>query len=469
MSKKGFPPANPFTKKLKYVIMPFVEINVPKWLMKLAIANDEPLYLVGGYVRNALGGLPPSDIDIAGRKMPSELKLPHGFFLATTYKRMGTALIKCHYVPGGEVEYTPFRTEVYAEGGGHTPVSVSFDADISEDAKRRDFTVNSIYYDMTNDRIIDFFDGIGDLKRRVMRAYDPERVFSSDGLRLMRLVRIAAETGFGIDTETAEAAKRYAPLLKDITSNRKRDELIKILHADEAYGIEDAHYRGLTLLRDYGFLPYIVPELAGLDGLKQPSAYHKYDALEHTFRVVRYSPPEIRLAALFHDIGKAEAVKRTGKMHGHEIIGAEMIPGILGENGLKFPKKETDRVQRLVRWHMFDKDRRTRGGKMLLFVAHNSDIINELSALMDADAMGKGTGDAEPNRIKEFYNKLIESGGPLTVHDLRINGADMRELGYEGVEISRKLDELFSACVLDPSLNRHKKLMKLAQKDSAKV
>lgn len=441
-----------------------MQINVPKWLKKFAEANDEPLYLVGGYVRNVLGGLPPSDIDIAGRKMSSELVLPRGFFAATTYKRMGTALIKCRYMPDVEVEYTPFRTEVYEEGGSHTPIDVSFDADISEDAKRRDFTVNSIYYDIKNDRIIDYFDGIGDINRRIMRAYDPERVFSSDGLRLMRLVRIAAETGFGIDEETARVAKSKAHLLRDITPNRKRDELVKILYADEAYGIEDAHYRGLTLLRDYGFLPYVVPELADLDGLVQPSAYHKYDALEHTFRVVRNAPSEIRLAALFHDIGKAEAVRRTGKMHDHERIGAEMIPDILGEKGLKFPKKEVEKVQRLVRWHMYDKDRQTRRGKMLLFVARNSDITEELSALMTADSAGKGMGEAEPNRIKEFYDQLVQSGAPLGLRDLRVNGADMRELGYEDEQISRKLEELFTACVLDPSLNRHKKLMKMAEK-----
>lgn len=442
-----------------------MNIGIPKWLRKFFEANDEPLYLVGGYVRNALGGLPPSDVDVAGRILPESLVLPHGFFLATTYKRMGTALVKCRYIPEAEVEYTPFRREVYAPGGSHTPVDVSFDADIEEDAKRRDFTVNSIYYDVKNNEIIDFFDGLGDLRRRVLRAYDPEKVFASDGLRLMRLVRIAAETGFGIERETEETAKRNAHLLADVTPNRKRDELLKILHADEAYGVDDAHYRGLSLLRDFGFLPYVSPELAALDGLPQPAAYHKFDALEHSFRVVRHAPSEVRLAALFHDVGKAEAVKRTGKMAGHEKIGADMTERILGEEGMRLPRKESERVVRLVRWHMADKDRQTRRNKMLLFVAHNYDIVDDLSALMRADALGKGMADDPPtDRLHEFAEELKESGAPLRLCDLRINGVDLQTLGYKGNAIKKKLEELFDACVLNPALNRHKTLMKLAKK-----
>ena len=286
-------------------------IHIPEWLEKFAEANETPLYLVGGYVRNALGGLPPSDVDITGKAMPEKLVLPRGFFFATTYRRMGTALIKHRFRQDVEIEYTPFRTEKYAEGGGHTPVSVKFDAELEEDALRRDFTVNSIYYDIRNKKIIDPFGGAEDISKRLIRAYDPDKVFASDGLRLMRLVRIAAETGFGIERATADAAKRRAEFLGDITPNRKRDELLKILKADLAYGVDDAHYRGLKLLRDFGFLEYILPELAALDGLAQPGGHHKFDALEHTFRVVRASPPEIRLAALFHDIGKAEAVRRS--------------------------------------------------------------------------------------------------------------------------------------------------------------
>ncbi|MBQ7227602.1 MAG: CCA tRNA nucleotidyltransferase, partial [Clostridia bacterium] len=231
-----------------------MQIEVPKWLKEIAEHNETPLYLVGGYVRNALCGLPPSDVDVAGKAMPEELNLPKGFFYATRYKRMGTALVKHRYIPRLEAEYTPFRTEEYAPGGGHTPTVVRFDADIKEDASRRDFTVNSIYYDIKNDEIIDFFGGVEDAKNKILRAHNPEKVFASDGLRLLRLIRIAAETGFEIDPETARVAKASAHMLADITMNRKSSELFKILFADLAYDVEDAHYRGLTLLRDYGFL-----------------------------------------------------------------------------------------------------------------------------------------------------------------------------------------------------------------------
>lgn len=446
-----------------------MEIYVPEWLEKFAEANESPLYLVGGYVRNMLGGLPPSDVDVAGNIMPEKLVLPRGFFFATTYRRMGTALIKHRFRPNIEMEYTPFRTEEYAPGGGHTPISVRFNAKLEEDARRRDFTVNSIYYDIKSKRIIDFFGGREDIAKRLIRAYDPEQVFASDGLRLMRLVRIAAETGFGIERATAETAMRRAAFLSDITPNRKRDELIKILNADLAYGVEDAHYRGLKLLRDFGFLPYILPELAELDGLAQPCNYHKYDALEHTFRVVRESPPEIRLAALLHDIGKAEAVKRNGRMHNHEIYGAEIARRIMGADGLRLPNKVVQKTERLVRWHMYDGDGKTGKGKMLLFAAHNSDIIDELVALMEADRAGKGVpSDAPPVRLKNFYEKLVESGAPVNLNKMKINGADLLSLGYEGTRVKEKLSELFDMCVLSPELNKHKKLMKLAEKDENK-
>lgn len=441
-----------------------MDIFVPDWLEKFAEVNESPIYIVGGYVRNILGGLPPSDIDIAGRPLPDGLKLPRGWFFATTYRRMGTALIKCRYRSDIELEYTPFRTEKYAPGGGHVPVSVSFDADLESDAERRDFTVNSIYYDIRSHRLVDPFGGAEDIKKRIMRAVDPERVFSSDGLRLMRLVRIAAETGFGIERATADEAMKRAPLLADITPNRKRDELLKILMADTVYGVEDAHYRGLKLLREYGFLQYVIPELAELGTIAQPSEHHKYDALEHTFRVVRVCPPELRLAALMHDIGKTEAVRRTGRMVNHDVYGEEMTRRILGE--MKFPVKTADRVARLVRWHMYDKDAKTRSGKMLVFTARNADIIDDLETLIRADRAGRGTDEpAPPVRFSEFRKKLTEIGAPLSIGKLKINGADLMTLGYEGADVRAKLEELFDMCVLTPELNKHKKLMKLARRE----
>ena len=147
-----------------------MKINVPKWLYEIAEINSQPLYLVGGYVRNALCGLPPSDVDVAGVAMPEDLILPKGYYFATTYKRMGTALIKHRYLHGAEAEYTPFRTEEYSPGGAHTPTKVCFNASVEEDARRRDFTVNSIYYDIKKDEIIDFFGGVEDAKNTKFSA-----------------------------------------------------------------------------------------------------------------------------------------------------------------------------------------------------------------------------------------------------------------------------------------------------------
>ena len=184
-----------------------------------------PIYLVGGAVRNQLLGLPFSDVDICGELSPERIaEATVGLFTVRDVNpRVGTVKL----VRGEDCfEYTAFRRDSYPlKSGQHAPAEVTFVSTPEEDAFRRDFTVNAIYKRVSDGKIIDPTGGLADLKlRRLRTTREPNAVFSEDGLRLLRLVRLAAELGFEIEEGTLAAAKEYSHLLSDITVERKREE-----------------------------------------------------------------------------------------------------------------------------------------------------------------------------------------------------------------------------------------------------
>lgn len=227
-------------------------------LIKLSnefLKEESRLYVVGGYVRNYLLGLPLSDIDVCGALNFEKVKAiceKLGFECKEINKRLGTLLI----VVGEEkYEYTPFRTENYVLGK-HSPESVEWTDDIKVDARRRDFTCNALYYDIANDDILDFYDGIEDIINKSLKAIEtPEWVFSSDGLRILRLVRFACSLGFEIDRKTFKVARKMLYQLKYISGERKTAELKEIFNAHIKYSREDI---SLKLLNKFNIYPYII-------------------------------------------------------------------------------------------------------------------------------------------------------------------------------------------------------------------
>lgn len=425
------------------------KIEVPPFLRKIACEAKCPIYVVGGYIRNSLLGLPKSDIDICGSFLPNELNIDAE--VIPVNKRLGTAII----TNGVEsYEYTPFRCESYGAGGMHSPNNVAFGVSIEVDAKRRDFTAGSVYYDVVADEFIDPFNGLQDIKNKQLRSANPEFTLNDDGLRLMRLVRIAAETGFDIEKETFDTAVRCADRLRDISVERKRQELDKILTADVKYGIKDAHYRGVELLKQLGLWKYIIKEVADMDGMEQNPKYHKYDCLEHSLMAVKYAPPDVRLAALLHDIGKPVCMKRDGNTYAHASVGASMIKSILGQNGLKYSNEIVNETAELVRWHMYDMCGQTKINKLKVFIAERFEIIPRLVELIIAD--GKATGMREvllPHRFTIVYENLLKDNAPIKITDLKISGNDVVAAGFRGKEIYEKLYSLWKECLFNPSLN----------------
>lgn len=440
-----------------------MNLEISNNLKELVENAGAPVYIVGGYVRNAFSNLGKTDIDLSGPLIASALNLPKGAKVRMVNFRLGTSIIS---YKDEEYEYTPFRVEKYAPGGGHTPTEIAFTTDLVADARRRDFTANSIYYEINTGKVIDLFGGIADIERGVLRAYNPEAIFASDGLRILRLVRIAAETGFKLDGETAKVAMARSEYLSDISPERKAIELNRILAADTKYNIAGAHYRGLKLLQKFKILKYLIPQLEDCDKVAQNPQYHKYDVLEHTFQTVKFAPPEVRLAALFHDIGKPYCINLYNNMHGHEKISANVVKDALGQNGLKYSASVIDEVSRLCLYHMYDMDAKTSDSKIRLFIANNLDIIDKLVKLIKADKLATGMISEvdEEHRFTKVKGELLSDGTPISIADLKIDGNTLIELGFVGAQIGDELEELWRECVFIPALNREDWLVSHAKR-----
>ena len=215
-----------------------MKLEISATLKKLAEFFPDGLFVVGGYVRNSLLKIELDDIDLAGAVPPTDLlKLleKSGFNVKIKSKTLGTAII---FSGDERFEYSCFRRETYGEGGEHSPVEVEFVKEIEEDAKRRDFTINAIYYDIKKDEFIDFYHGLDDIKNRLLRTVEtPEYVLSKDGVRILRLFRLQSELGFKIEKETLRAAIKYSGNVRAISNERRVGEFVRILHSGQKYKI----------------------------------------------------------------------------------------------------------------------------------------------------------------------------------------------------------------------------------------
>ena len=419
---------------------------------------ERPLYAVGGCVRDEILGREVFDIDLTSACLQEEAEKyakAAGMRVLLGSKRLGTVMIK------GEksYEYTPFRVDSYPAGSGvHKPASVRFTEDIEEDARRRDFTVNALYYDILRGDTLDLLGGKADLDARLLRAVDePRRVLGEDGLRIMRLYRFVAVLGFSAEEKTAAAAREMSGLLGDIAPERIRVELDKLLAGEHAA-------EGLRGLIGCGAMRVIMPEFCENIGVKQDPAFHMYDVDEHILRTVEYAPPRLRLAALLHDIGKGRCVREEGNMYRHAQVSAQMAEEIMTR--LRYSKEQTRRTVRLVAAHMTDMRGDMRESKLRRFVAKNADIIDDLTELIIADARAAcGNADREKClRIARLRDKMQKEGVPFGVGELAINGNDVMAFGYKGEEIGKVLNELFDLCLRGEKKNERKILLDILEK-----
>ena len=358
-----------------------------------------------------------------------------------------------------EIEVTPYRIDEQYSDKRH-PDRIRWAETIEEDLARRDFTINAIAAEPKNGKLnlIDPFLGQEDLKKRIIRAVGkPVDRFSEDALRMMRAVRFATTLGFKIEEKTIQAIKKNAPWLQAISKERIRDEFLKIIMSERAA-------EGVEILRKVGLLKYIIPELE--EGYKvSQNKHHIYDCYEHSLRSLEYAAKRnfnkyVRLAALFHDIGKPRAKRGEGPnstFYNHEIIGAKMTAQIL--NRLRFPKKDIEKIVKLVRYHLFYYNVGEVGEASVRRLVRRVGIENmeELLQVRMADRIGSGVPKAEPYKLRHLRYVIEKvSRDPISVKMLKVNGEDvMKILNIKpGPKIGWLLDILLGYVLVDPKKNK---------------
>jgi len=449
---------------------------------KILEKADFEAYLVGGCVRDLLLGKKPKDWDITTNADPEQIL---GLFEHSFYENeFGTVGI----VSGEEqdqtlkiIEITPYRLESNYSDNRH-PDSVSFSDKLEDDLKRRDFTINALAFSISKNELVDLYKGQKDLKdKTILTVGRPEDRFNEDALRLLRAVRFATELNFEITSEIEEVIKKQARNLSKISTERIRDEFVKIL-------MSDSPMNGLILSQKLGLLHHIIPELEKGLGEGQKGS-HIYTIWEHNLRALQHSadknwPLNIRLSALLHDIAKPHT-KRWNKekgeftFYGHDVVGEKVSREILER--LRFPSQTIDVVTRLVRNHLFfsDIDQITLSAVRRIIKNVGPENVWDLMKLRACDRIGMGRPKENPYRLRK-YKAMIEEAmkDPVSVKMLKIDGNRIMKVTYEtpGPKIGFVLNALMEEVLDNPKLNtakyleeQTKKLIKLPIEELKKI
>lgn len=439
--------------------------------------NNFLAYIVGGCVRDILMQKEPKDWDIATSAEPEQIQkifknsfYENEFFTVSVLTNSKKENLRI-------VEVTTFRTEGVYRDKRH-PSKIEKAKNIEEDLKRRDFTINAIAIDIIKKiieengnilcevKFIDPLGGLSDIENKIIKTVgNPEERFEEDALRLMRAIRFLVTLGedWLIENRTSEAIIKLSYLIKYVSKERLRDELIRII-------MEDKTGLGIEYLRIYGLLQYIIPESLEGYGVSQ-NKHHIYDVYTHSIKSLQYAISqkfslEVRLAALLHDIAKPRVKKGEGPdatFYNHDIVSARMAENILRR--LKFPKKVIEKVSKLIRYHMFyyNVGEVTPSSIRRLLRAVGKENINELIQLRIADRIGSGCPKAEPYKLRHF-KYLVEkvSQDAITTSMLKIDGNDvMKILNISpGPKVGWILNILLAEVIEDPQKNNKEYLTK---------
>lgn len=382
-----------------------------KFIGDHAAAIGMPAYLVGGYVRDKLIGRKTEDLDVVcvgsgiqlAESVAADLRPePH----VSVFRRFGTAMF--HY-KGREVEFVGARKESYREDSRKPAVE---EGTLEDDQFRRDFTINTLAISLNPENfgeLLDPFDGITHLsEKRIITPLEPGKTFSDDPLRMLRAIRFATQLGFEIDEETFSGIKRYKDRIKIISFERISQELNKIILADKPS-------IGFKLIFEAGLLPYIFPEMQALHGVEvqkgmahKDNFFHTLDVLDNLAR--NSNDLWLRWAAILHDIAKPPTKKFEDGIgwtfHGHDALGAAMVPRIFRKMKLPLDSKMKF-VQKMVRLHLrpisLTKETITDSAvRRLLFDA--GEDIESLMQLCEADITSKNP--KKVSRYLENYSLL---------------------------------------------------------------
>ena len=469
------------------------KIKLPPLLIdfgKIFTAAGFKAYLVGGAVRDMFMKKPAHDWDVATNATPQDVIKLFKFVVPTGIEH-GTVTV--HY-KSVEIEVTTFRTESGYSDGRH-PDSVNYAATIEEDLARRDFTMNAIAASLEDGSVVDPYGGQEDIKNKVIRTVGlPHERFMEDGLRPVRALRFASKLGFSIEKDTyAEIFKKeIQEKVASISIERFRDEFEKIMASPKPSV-------GMKLLEETGLLSIFIPEFGVCRGCVQSDyrAFHKFDVMDHLLYACDGAPAaklNVRLAALFHDIGKPSAKKimretvldgdkndgstkeiETITFYNHEAIGEKITRQLMIR--LKFSNDMTDSVCHLIKEHMFHYESSWSDAAVRRFIMRvKAECLEDLYDLRLADMYGMYNEPVDVRysasvalllELKERVEKELEKKTALSLKSLAVNGRDLMALGIPaGKELGRILNELLDCVIEDPQMNEKSRLLEVAKKST---
>ena len=446
-------------------------ITIPdkvKTIIKILQDEGYEAYVVGGCVRDSVLGRIPNDWDITTNALPQDVKK---LFRRTIDVGIEHGTVKVMMGEEG-FEITTYRIDGLYEDSRH-PSSVEFTSNLREDLRRRDFTINAMAY---NDKegIVDLFGGLKDIEQKVIRAVgDPKERFEEDALRILRAVRFSAQLDYAIEENTKEAIKELSHTLSNISAERIREELEKLLMSDHPDRMRDAYYLGITKA--------VLPEWDVMMECGQRSQHHYMSVGEHTLYALNDCVKEdkqlcakdrkiLRLTILLHDVAKP-IKKRLGEdgwehFTGHPEAGSEVAAGILRR--LKYDNATIADVKVLVYYHDFRPELVLPEVRRLIINVG----IERMPILMrvkwiDLAAHSNFQMDDKIAKLKgleQLYKKIIEAGDCLNMKDLKVNGADLKSMGIEsGPKMGEILRTLFDMVIEDPLANDKELLLSKAR------
>lgn len=416
-------------------------------------------YAVGGCVRDSILGRVPDDWDITTSATPMQIK---ELFRRTIDTGIVHGTVTVMLEKEG-FEVTTYRIDGEYEDSRH-PREVIFTPSLSEDLKRRDFTINAMAYN-EEDGLIDLFGGMEDINnKRICCVGNAMERFLEDALRIMRAVRFSAQLGYDIEEKTAAAIKELAPTLTNISAERIQVELVKLLRSPNPDFIRIAYEQGVTAV--------IMPEFDRIMETGQNNPHHCYNVGEHTLHAMKAVEPDkvLRLSLLFHDFGKAETAtvddRGISHFHGHPKRSEEIARKILRR--LRFDNDTIYKVSKLVLYHDYGNGVVPTDRIVRRFV---NEIGDELFLLFlkvrqaDLDAQSDYKREEKQNNLnlwKQKYEEIVSRADCVSLKTLAVTGSDLIQAGMKpGKELGETLNKMLEIVLDDPAMNTKEKLLEL--------
>lgn len=433
--------------------------KVSNIIQKLETAGYEA-YAVGGCVRDSILEREPQDWDITTSAKPAEVKKIFSYTIDTGILH-GTVTVMLEQ-EGFEV--TTYRIDGEYEDARH-PREVTYTASLLEDLKRRDFTINAMAYNESHG-LVDAFDGIGDLERKIIRCVgNPKERFTEDALRMLRALRFSAQLGFSVEKQTFCAIRELAPIIEKVSAERIQTELVKLLVSDNPQEIRAVCESGITDI--------ILPEFSLAMKTTQENLHHCYPVGEHIIKVIEEVPNDkvLRLAALFHDIAKplCKTVDEAGVAHfyGHPKQGEILARKILRR--LRFDVDTIEKVSTLVRWHDDDPPLEAKAIRRTIYKI-GEEYYPKIFVLKRADVLAQSSYQRKEkltyiDKYQSLYEQIKQEQDCLSLKELAVSGTDLINMGIKpGKRMGEILNRLLDEVLEEPKRNQKEYLLEQVKK-----